>query len=215
MKLRSIIVPILIISALTTILGSGQPKVKPIGERSISLEKRYAVPSVNEVMKDNILLNLYYLRGQTKPNANVDWSKVRENFTYELKLEPGQSFAYHDSVLPEYKNSLVKTTNSHFNSYEGFKSDGYLVGDGVCHLASLIYWAARDAGLDTKAPVNHDFAIISEIPREYGVSIYSPQEDQNLYIRNDFDSLITIKFEYDGENLKVSVLKDSSALNQL
>lgn len=199
--------PIIIISALTSILGFGQPDLKPIGERSMSLDKRYSVPSVNEVMKDNILLNLAYLRGELKAGEQVDWNKVRQSFSYELKLEPGQSFAYHDSVLPEYKDSVIKTTNAHFNSYEGFKSDGYLIGDGVCHLASLIYWAARDAGLDAKSPVNHDFAVIPEVPREYGVAIYSPQEQQNLYITNNLDEAISIRFTFDGETLTVSIVK--------
>lgn len=55
---------------------------------------------------------------------------------------------------------------------EGLISDGYLTGDCVCHLASLIYWAARDAGLTALAPTNHDFTTIPEVPKEYGVSIY-------------------------------------------
>ena len=114
--------------------------------------------------------------------------------------------------MPEYEGKITKTTNAHFNFQEGFKTDGYLYGDGVCHLASLIYWVAKDAGLDAYAPNNHNFAIIPEISKEYGVSIYNHPNNkakgqrQNLYITNNKEKAVTFKFEYDGVNLKVSVL---------
>ncbi len=36
-----------------------------------------------------------------------------------------------------------------------------------------MYLTALKAGLDTRAPVRHDFAKIPDIAREYGVSIHS------------------------------------------
>jgi hypothetical protein len=128
-------------------------------------------------------------------------------------LQPGQVFAYHDAVLPEFAGKVVKTTNAHFDASEGFVSDGYLYGDGVCHLASLMNWSARDANLEVVSLVNHDFAHIPEVPREYGVSIYSAggasvaSEKQNLYIRNNLDTAVSFVFAYDGDRLTVSVYR--------
>ncbi|HKC05172.1 MAG TPA: VanW family protein, partial [Patescibacteria group bacterium] len=82
------------------------------------------------------------------------------------------------------------------------------VGDGVCHLASLISWAAKDAGLDVYVPARHDFAKINDVPKEYGVSINSNKPYGNLYITNNFDKPVTFNFNYDGTNLTVSVSKE-------
>ncbi len=179
-----------------------------LSSHEISLENRYEVKEISDIFKDNILLNLAYMRG-----ISTSWDEVKKPFKYEFKLEPNKTFAFHDDVLEEYKGRLTKTTQAHFNAEEGFKTDGYLFGDGVCHLASLIYWVAKDAGLDAKAPTNHDFMAIPEISREYGVSIYSnplskgSNAQQNLYITNNKGKDITFKFEYNGENLKASVLE--------
>ena len=135
-----------------------------------------------------------YLDGRVSKKEDIDWDEVRKPFTYQFRLNPGEAFA-------------------HFNAADGFQSDGYLVGDGVCHLASLIYWVAKDAGLDTQAPTNHDFAVIPDISKEYGVSIYNypgrveANARQNLYISNNKEKVITFKFEYDGTNLKVSAVE--------
>src|SRR3990167_2915500 len=167
----------------------GTPSVQ-IAQRSFSLENRYDNKFVNDVFKDNILLTLKYLDGSVKDKKDISWENVGKPMRYEFTLKPGQAFAFHDQLLPEYARNVVKTTNAHFNSTDGFKSDGYLVGDGVCHLASLIYWAAKDAGLEAEAPTNHDFARIEEIQKEYGVAIYyTPGNShnnslQNLYIKN-------------------------------
>ena len=126
----------------------------------------------------------------------------------------GQEFVFHDQILPEYKGSVVRTTNAHFNYQDGFKSDGYLTGDGVCHLASLIYWTAKDAGLEAYAPTDHDFAEIPGVPKEYGVSIYDlpgafeTSARQNLYITNNLDKPVSFIFNYDGSNLTVDVIKE-------
>lgn len=179
-----------------------------LSSHEMSLEARYY-----PVQKENILLNLAYMDGRVIQKSDINWDEIKKPFSLEFRLEPGKTFAYHDDVLPEYKDSLVKTTQAHFIYGEGFKSAGYLVGDGVCHLASLIYWAALDAGLDAKAPTNHNFMAIPEIDKQYGVSIYAnPQSKgsntkQNLYITNNKDKAITFGFDYNGDKLKVSVME--------
>jgi len=199
-------------SSLTPIQAQFEPQI--LSSRSISLDNRQINKPLNDIYKDNILLNLVYMTGLVSDTAQIDWDSIRRNqFAYEFKLKPGETFAFHDSVLDQYKDKVVKTTNSHFNAQEGYKSDGYLYGMGVCHFASVIHWAALDAGLDSVAPSNHDFAVIREVPKEYGVAIYSEagksvsSARQNLYITNNKDSEVTFKFEYDSANLKVSVLK--------
>lgn len=182
-----------------------------LASRTMSLENRNPDEWVNSVFKDNILLTLSYLSGEVKNKSEIDWAKVQEPKTVEFSLKPGETFAFHDQVTDVYKSSLVKTTNAHFNYQDGFKSDGYLMGDGVCHIASLIYWAAKDAGLTAVSPTNHDFAEIKDVPKEYGVSIYylpgsiGTSSRQNLYITNNFDETVTFKFVYYGENLTVEV----------
>lgn len=206
------------ISAATIITVSAQlaaPQIPHLmlSSHEISLQNRYPVQSVSDVFKDNILLNLAYLRGSVASKKDINWDEVKKPFEYEFRLDPDQTFAFHDDVLPEYKDSLVKTTAAHFNAAEGFKTDGYLYGDGVCHLASLIYWVAKDAGLEVNAPVSHDFMAIPEIEREYGVSIYSnpyikgANAQQNLYITNNRDKAVVFKFEYSGDKLKASLLE--------
>ncbi len=166
-----------------------------LSSHEISLENRYPVKSVNEIFKYNILHTLD-LMGEE-----------------EFILRPGETFAFHDDVMPEYKDSLVKTTNAHFNAQDGFKFSGLYYGDGVCHLASLIYWVALDAGLNAKAPVNHNFMPIPEIERQFGVSIYSnpyskgANSQQNLYVTNNREKPVEFKFEYKDEKLKLEVVE--------
>lgn len=196
----------------TQIEQSSQAQNEPVlASRTISLGERYPNPFVNEIFKENILLNLAYMRGVVDPSKKVDWLKVTEPFTYSMLLKPGEVFAFHDDVTPEFEQENIKTSNAHFNSSEGFKSDGYLVGDGVCHLASLIYWAAKSAGIESLAPTRHDFANIPQVPREYGVSIYATpgkndgDDRQNLYIKNDREKTIAFVFTYQENNLQVTV----------
>lgn len=201
-----------LISALTIVgLNLYEPVPQPVilAQREMSLSNRQPVPVINDVFKKNILLNLHYLDHKIKPGEKINWEEVTKPFSMSFKLDPGQTFAYHDDALPEYQNRIVRTTNAHFNSQEGFLTDGYLYGDGVCHLASIIYWVSKDAGLDSLAPTNHSFAVIADVPREYGVSIYnSPLSKgsnirQNLYITNNKEKSITFIFEYQNETLKV------------
>lgn len=190
-----------------------QPKIPQImgassvvlASRSFPLTDRYNNTFVNDVFKDNILLALNYMDGAVNSKSDVNWAKVESPFHYEFTLNPGQEFAFHDGTLPYYSKNVVKTMNTHFMWNEGYKSDGFLVGDGVCHLASLIYWAAKDAGLSTYAPSNHNFAKINDVPKEYGVAIMSPSPMGNLYITNNKDVPVTFVFDYDGTNLDVSV----------
>lgn len=192
-------------------LTQALPTDHVVSSHEISLNNRYPVESVSDVFKDNILLNLAYMDGKVKSKQDINWDEIKRQSSFEFRLEPNQVFAYHDDILDEYKDKVVKTTNAHFNAEEGFKTDGYLFGDGVCHLASLIYWVAKDAGLEALAPVNHDFMEIPEIGREYGVSIYSnpfskgSNARQNLYVTNNKNKPITFRFDYVDDKLKVSV----------
>ncbi len=204
----------LILASIALILapqiGSSQkmPKEHLLATHTMSLDKRYVDPFVNSVFSDNILLTLAYLGNQARQNEPVNWQKTRQFSHFEFALSQGQTFAFHDTELPLYQGKIATTTHAHFNSQEGFESDGYLVGDGVCHLASLLYWTAKDAGLETSAPTNHDFANIPEVPREYGVSIFArqgvPGAMQNLYITNNQNKPIIFKFDFDGHNLKIT-----------
>lgn len=201
------------ISLLPNIFGSTQsanltPNI--LGEKNYSLEYRYPDKWVSNVFKDNILLTLAYLRGYEK-TSDINWESVVKPFHYKMTLKPGETFAYHEDVLPQFEGKIAKTTNAHFNSYEGFKSDGWLVGDGVCHLASFINMVAKAAGLEVLSPTRHDFAAIPEVPRDFGVSIYdNPGQSysdkmQNLYVTNNKNRDIAFVFDYDGKNLRVSV----------
>ncbi|MCX6791513.1 MAG: VanW family protein [Candidatus Gottesmanbacteria bacterium] len=173
-------------------------------ERAFSLADRYPDAWVNDIFRYNILHTLSLMdttgKDPTKPQS------------YSFTLKPGEVFAFHEDVLPQFKGRVTQTMHAHFNYTDGFKSDGYLYGDGVCHLAALLYWAAKDAGLAALAPTNHDFANIPEVPKEYGVSIYftpgahDSNAQHNLYITNTFDRAVQFAFAYDNTNLTVKVL---------
>lgn len=209
---------IALLASITLMGNTASAVVSPIWEKDhlvsehqISLNTRYSVPSVNDVFRDNILLTLAYADGLVRSKDQINWNDVRKPFVYRLTLEPGQTFAFHDQVLAKYSGKVEKTTNAHFIYPEGFKSDGYLTGDGVCHLASLMYWAAKDANLYAEAPTNHDFEKIEGVPREFGVSIFSyPNQagdgaSQNLYIINTDKKPVEFRFTYNGDLLDLSV----------
>ncbi len=206
------VVAIFMVIASTRFHASPISKEDVLAHRTISLDKRYNNTFVNSVFKDNILLTLAYLHGQVNDGHLIKWGEIQKPTDFELTLNPGKTFAYHDTVLPQYQGKIAYSTHAHFNGSEGFKSDGYLMGDGVCHLASLINWVAQDAGLTVEAPVKHDFAVIPEVPEKYGTSIYTvPNEpavsaEQNLYVTNNRSAPVVLKFDYDGQNLTVSIL---------
>lgn len=196
-----------------SLLGLGSNDSFLLASREISLQNRYENKFVNDVFKDNILLSLAYLGNRIYSSRDIKWEEISKPFQYEFKLEPNKTFAFHEDVEDKYKNSLVKTTNAHFNFTDGFKTDGYLFGDGVCHLASLINWVAKEAGLSVEAPTNHNFAPIPDIPKEYGVSIYNNPVSkganalQNLYITNNRSKTISFKFKYADNKVKVSIVQ--------
>lgn len=210
----NIVAPILILlfsQFISPSLDVNAVSVKQLASEQISLEKRYSDSYVNDVFKDNILLSLAYLSGKVNKKEDIDWNEIEKPFEYKFTLMPNKTFAFHEDVLDEYKSSLTKTTNAHFNFADGFKTDGYLMGDGVCHLASLMYWTAKTAGLDAYAPVNHDFAVIPQVPKEFGVSIYKMPGDnsgnarQNLYITNNKTGPVIFNFVYRDRQLTLSI----------
>ena len=188
-----------------------------LASHGMSMDNRYPVQSVADIFRDNILLPLHYMSGQVTQPSQINWDEIRKPYKYEFVLKPGEVFAYHDDVLPEYQGNVAMTTKAHFNAQEGFLSDGFLYGDGVCHFASLMNWVGQDAGLKVDARVNHDFANIPEISREYGTSIITNpsgsslnEQMQNLYITNTSDKPVRFVFEYDGEEMKMSIYKMSN-----
>lgn len=177
-----------------------------LSERRLSLDNRSSNPGTNAVFKNNILLNLAYLDKTVTSKADLDWNKVLSANKVTVSIAPGELFAYHDDLLSEYDGIKLTTTNSHFNAEQGYLNSGYLYGDGVCHLASIINWVAQDAGLNVNVTKLHTIAPIPDIPAEFGVSIYTIAGKKgsgarnNLYISNNKDDVVTFEFEYDGDN---------------
>ena len=188
-------------------LGITTPRT--LSNVSYSLSNRYSDAFVNDVFSDNILLTLAYLGGKVKMGYVISWESVEADWEVEFALKPGETFAFHDAVLEKYKGKVAVTTNAHFNSYEGFKSDGWLIGDGVCHLASFMYVAAKEAGLEVEAPTSHDFAVIPNIEKKDGVSIYSENTLQNLYITNNQSKDISFTFVHKEKTLTIQVETDN------
>jgi hypothetical protein len=205
-----IIIAVSLVFTSTAFPYTSAPK-RTLSNLTYSLSNRYNDPYVNGVFADNILLTLAYMDGKVKEGQKVQWNKVEDSGVTTLILKPGQTFAFHDTVLEKYKGKVVSTTNTHFNSRDGFKSDGWLVGDGVCHLASFMYVASLTAGLEAEAPTRHDFAKIEDVPQKYGVSIYYTPNDaktstlQNLYITNNQPKTIAFVFTHDQDSLNIKV----------
>ena len=177
----------------------GIPTPRTLSNVSYSLSNRYSDAFVNEVFSDNILLTIAYLGAKIKKGDSVTWENIKADSEVKFALKPGETFAFHDAVLEKYQGKVAVTTNAHFNSYEGFKSDGWLIGDGVCHLASFMYVAAKNAGLEVEAPTSHDFAVIPNIEKKDGVSIYSENTLQNLYITNNKSE--DVSFVFPNQNI--------------
>lgn len=211
----SLLISIFMLFNTALISAIHAPAQHVLSAHTMSLDNRYPVATVSDVFKENILLNIAYLEGKVHNPSQVDWGKLEKPFHYTLVLQSGQTFAFHDALRSDYQGRVTKTTNAHFNSSEGFVSDGYLIGDGVCHLASLMNWVARDAGLSVVSPTNHDFAAIPEVPKKYGVAIYNSPDNptgsamQNLYITNNKPYPISFVFDYKNDTLKISVEESS------
>lgn len=208
--------PIIVASLLLvgTIPTSIMPDKVILASQQINLNERVQGGGwMSDAMTDNILLTLSYLNDEQIDPKNIDWQNIRRDRQIEFSLKPNEVFAFHQDVLDKYQGKVVKTTNSRFNFEQGFKHDGYLMGDGVCHLASLLYWVAKEANLEVEAPVNHDFMPIPGISREYGVSIFFTPGNkeanamQNLYMVNNTPSEITFKISVEGKTLTASVFK--------
>lgn len=197
-------------------------KKEVLGQKFLDLSNRYPDAFVNEVFSDNIILNLHFIKGDVDSIktaesrfglVNIDWEKARAPFLLSFNITSGQTFVFHDSLLPQFKDKDVKIGGSHYSIAEGYKSDGYLAGDGVCHLASLFNWAAREAGLDVLTKVNHDFATIADVPKEFGVSIYSipnsgyTSEAQNLYITNTFSFPVTFMIKVENGLVGITITR--------
>lgn len=206
-KLLSIVTAV----AISLHIPSIPDKAQVLSDTNYSLTNRYSNEYVNGVFADNILLTLAYFNGSVKQGQDFSWDSVKAGGEFTEVIQPGETFAFHDNVLDKYEGKVRLTTNAHFISSEGFKSDGWLVGDGVCHLASFISVAAKKAGLEVDAPTRHDFAKIPDVSREDGVSIYySPDNShgsalQNLYITNNHPKPIAFVFKYNAENLDIKV----------
>lgn len=195
----------------STLSDQPTPQYTLLAEKQISLQNRHPNPYLNQVYSDNILLTLKYMQGSINKSSDIDWEQIRKPFKSEFILQPGQTFAFQEDGSDKY--TIVKNTNSHFGSEQGFRSSDRFPGDGVCHLASLIYLAALTANLEAEAPRNHDFAAIPEIEKQYGVAIYymsgakESNSQTNLYVKNNTDTAVKFEFDYNGENLTTSVYK--------
>lgn len=219
MKIKKLITSFIALIIVSVYITEALPvrtvlvKHSTLAQKTMSLNNRYGNSYVNGVFKDNILLSLAYMDGRVRNKSEINWNQLEKPSSYKIELHQGEVFAFHEYILPVYKSKRIVTTNAHFSSYEGFLSDGYLVGDGVCHLASLFKWAAKDAGLSVEAPTNHDFANIPEIPKEEGVSIYTmpgqpaASSQQNLYIENTLDKPVIFAFDYNNGILKLTITK--------
>lgn len=182
-----------------------------LASHEISLENRQPNAWVNNVFRENILLTVAYGRKIAAIGQPVNWDEVNKPFTWTMKLGPDEIFSFHNLVLPKYAGKAEPWNEIHYYTSEGFLSDGNLIGDGVCHLASLLAWTAKDAGLSVEAPTNHNFAAIPDVPKEEGVAIYYDPHNlhvsglQNLYIHNTKDVPVEFVFGYDGSKLEISV----------
>lgn len=172
-----------------------------LSSRTLDLKTRLPNDYGASVFADNILLALHYLKNDV---GQVDWNKIREPFIVEFTLKPGETFAFHENVLPEFKNPTI-VLKSKFYMDEGYLSLNGLGGNGVCHLASLINWTAAGAKLEVVSLVNHDFYPVPGVPRENGTSIFSSDPRQNLYIKNNQTDPVTFKFAADKEKVKLEI----------
>jgi hypothetical protein len=162
----------------------------------LNLNDRYPVPSVSEGFKENILIAV---------------DRLKEINGGRLVLQPGEVFAFHKNIAREFQGEKVVTQESGFRVKDGYKVVAGLPGNGVCHLASLMNKVAREAGLAVTAAVDHDFARIPGIEREYGTSIYfmpgggRNSANQNLYLKNTLNFPVRLDFNLGGDTLYFSI----------
>ena len=175
------------------------------------------VGKVNKIIIYPIDLTFSFRFGSISPYVCFDYAY------FELDFDPSKPDGRGDSYVASHEMSL---DNRYGNNYvnDVFKDNilltlRYLEGtvteaDKISWEAvekPLMYWVAKDAGLEAVSPVNHNFAVVPEVSREYGVSIsFRPGETyrsalQNLYITNNKDNPVSFVFEFNGEDLKISV----------
>ena len=178
------------------VAGQLAEKNHVLASESLDLSQRAPVGSVNEGFKENILIAVDYLK-----KVNGGW----------LVLQPGEVFAFHKNILPRFQGEKIITQESGFGVKDGYKVVSGLPGNGVCHLASLMNKTSRQAGLEVVAEVNHNFAQIPGIEREYGTSIYfmpgggNNSAAQNLYIKNNQSFPVEFVFDLIGNQLQFTV----------
>lgn len=181
-----------------------------LARQELDLNNRYPVNSVNEVFSDNIILYLHYMNGSVtsvldteKSTANrriIDWEKARKPLAFSLTLSPNEVFVFHPDVLKEFDEKNLTIVDTSFGSTDGYRFIAGLWGNGVCHIASLINWVSKEAGLTVTSKVNHDFAVINGIEKKFGTAIYYLEgsnwsnQAQNLYIENPYSFPVTLNF---------------------
>jgi len=235
--MKNLLITIQILSALLTpATPLAVPLVMPIAQsqlekyqyevistKVLSLKVRHPDKTVNDIFSDNILLNLHYIKGDIndlktgKANAGenmINWEKIREPFDFSVTLKPDETFAFHDDVLPEFKDEKIISGWTEFSYNDGYKQVDGLYGNGVCHLASVLNWLGITSRLEVTAKVNHDFFPVKGVPQKYGTSIlymggYSSQM-QNLYIKNTYSHPITLVFNINPQRVVISVVKTTS-----
>ena len=188
-----------------------------LAERQLDLTTRHPDENINGVFADNILLAVWYFSGQSQPPEST---RILDRIIVEVELGPGEVWAFHDMVLPEFKPEALETSGgsliasgTRYTAKEGYRTALGLPGNGVCHLATLMNWVASEAGLEVTAKVNHNFAPVPGVPEKYGTSIrYSPDgslnsANQNLYIKDNFDDPIRLIFTLEGSSLKLRIVR--------
>lgn len=190
------------VSASAQLISSPTPAPRIIlAQEAMDLSIRNPNENINEGFKQNILVNLGYLK-EVNPRGIV--------------LSPGEMFAFHKNILPEFMEEKIITQNSEFRPQDGYLSVAGLYGNGVCHLASLMNWVATEAGLEVTARVNHDYAPVPGIDRQFGTSIkFYPNiggtsERQNLYIKNTLDYPVRLVLEKKNDWLHFYIEKATS-----
>lgn len=184
--------------------GVNQEESRVLAVQVLDLSERDEGQFINQVYKDNILLAFSFL---TLQEWNSSYTSGKTGFI----LQPGEVFCFHENISGEFKGKEVKTMGTKFQAQEGYRSSGWVYGDGVCHLASLIHWTAVEAGLEITARVKHNFRPIPGIPEKYWTSIRycssgCNSQSQNLYVTNTHDFPVEFKFSIEGEKLELEII---------
>lgn len=195
-------------SAAETILAVQEVRA----HETLDLTQRHGNKTINAGYTDNIRLYLHYLKGDG-PQLENNWTKIREPFSFNITLAPGQLLAFHPALLPEFRNKAVFFADTNLSASDGYRFIDGLWGNGVCHIASFINMAASRAGLKVTAKVNHNFAPIYGVPKQFGTAIYFDSEKnlnsqkQNLYLENTQLNPVTIMFSIGESNVEMVVVE--------